>query len=101
MLEIRPTCENCDKLLPNGSPDAMICSFECTFCLDCVTNVLKDVCPNCGGGFEKRPARPNDCFTINCVSNFPLSTEKKHKPVYMEIFKPILDRFRDTAPGKR
>ena len=60
MLEIRPHCENCSKKLPNESEEAMICSFECTFCKDCVENVLKNVCPNCGGGLEKRPIRPQN-----------------------------------------
>lgn len=59
MLEIRPNCENCDKNLPNNSLEAMICTFECTFCVACVTGVLNHTCPNCGGGFEKRPIRPD------------------------------------------
>lgn len=58
MLEIRLNCENCDKSLPNECDAAMICSYECTFCTDCVASVLENVCPNCGGGFEKRPTRP-------------------------------------------
>jgi hypothetical protein len=58
MLELRPTCENCDRALPPASLDARICSFECTFCADCVASVLNDVCPNCGGGFTARPIRP-------------------------------------------
>jgi uncharacterized protein len=58
MLELRPTCENCDRTLPPSSLDARICSFECTFCADCVAAVLQDVCPNCGGGFAPRPIRP-------------------------------------------
>jgi uncharacterized protein len=58
MLELRPTCENCDRPLPPASLDARICSFECTFCADCVASVLNDVCPNCGGGFTARPVRP-------------------------------------------
>ncbi len=58
MLEIRLNCENCNTPLPNESDEAMICSFECTFCKTCVDEVLKNVCPNCGGGFEKRPTRP-------------------------------------------
>jgi hypothetical protein len=58
MLEIRPTCENCEvQLLPN-SREAMICSFECTFCRTCVEGILDNVCPNCGGGFSARPVRP-------------------------------------------
>lgn len=36
----------------------MICTFECTFCRDCVTRVYGGVCPNCGGNFEARPIRP-------------------------------------------
>jgi hypothetical protein len=38
--------------------EACICSYECTFCTDCVEGVLENVCPNCGGGFEFRPVRP-------------------------------------------
>ncbi|MBL8368249.1 MAG: DUF1272 domain-containing protein, partial [Candidatus Accumulibacter sp.] len=30
MLELRPNCECCDRDLPPESPEAMICSFECT-----------------------------------------------------------------------
>ncbi|MCL4167748.1 UNVERIFIED_CONTAM: hypothetical protein GTU68_066191 [Idotea baltica] len=58
MLELRPNCECCDKDLPVDSAEAMICTYECTFCRYCVTNILENVCPNCGGGFEKRPIRP-------------------------------------------
>ena len=48
MLELRPNCELCDADLPPASPDARICTYECTFCAACVENVLHDVCPNCG-----------------------------------------------------
>ena len=58
MLELRPNCELCDKDLPPGAVDARICTYECTFCAACVEDVLHDVCPNCGGGFEPRPIRP-------------------------------------------
>ena len=58
MLEIRPNCELCDRDLPAISWEARICSYECTFCADCVENILNNVCPNCGGGFENRPIRP-------------------------------------------
>lgn len=58
MLEMRPNCEHCNKDLPNTSHEAMICTFECTFCQDCVSDVLQNVCPNCGGGFQSRPTRP-------------------------------------------
>ncbi|MEK1894783.1 MAG: DUF1272 domain-containing protein [Rhizobium sp.] len=58
MLELRPNCECCDKDLPPDSAAAMICSFECTFCADCVADVLCGVCPNCGGDLVRRPVRP-------------------------------------------
>lgn len=76
MLEIRPTCENCNKSLPYDSDEAMICTFECTFCKDCVENVLHRICSNCGGGFEKRPIRPEGLF-----KEYPISTKVVHKPI--------------------
>jgi hypothetical protein len=58
MLELRPNCECCDKDLPPDSREAMICSYECTFCADCVETKLGGGCPNCGGDFAPRPHRP-------------------------------------------
>ena len=43
-LDLRPNCECCDKDLPPSSPMARICSYECTFCADCVEGVLFNVC---------------------------------------------------------
>ncbi|MCP4092446.1 MAG: DUF1272 domain-containing protein [Planctomycetes bacterium] len=57
MLEMRPACEHCNHALPHDSTEAWICSYECTFCSTCVHGVLDQVCPNCGGNFEKRPTR--------------------------------------------
>lgn len=57
MLEIKPNCECCDKALPADSTEAMICSYECTFCRHCVEIEFDNVCPNCGGNFEARPIR--------------------------------------------
>jgi hypothetical protein len=57
-LELRPNCELCDCDLPANSPDARICSYECTYCAGCVESILRNVCPNCGGGFAPRPVRP-------------------------------------------
>jgi hypothetical protein len=57
-LQLRPNCEYCDKDLPPNAVDARICSYECTFCADCVETKLHNVCPNCGGGFAPRPIRP-------------------------------------------
>ena len=58
MLELRPNCELCDRDLPPADPDARICTYECTFCAECVDNVYAGVCPNCGGNFVPRPIRP-------------------------------------------
>lgn len=57
MLELRPNCECCDRDLP-PSAEAYICSFECTWCATCADEVLKGVCPNCGGELVRRPVRP-------------------------------------------
>ena len=69
MLELRPTCECCGADLPPSSGDAMICSFECTFCRSCVDSRLDGVCPNCGGGFVPRPIRP-----AALLERYPAST---------------------------
>ena len=58
MLELRPNCECCDADLPPDAPNAVICSFECTFCSKCAKDTFSNVCPNCGGNFEARPIRP-------------------------------------------
>ena len=58
MLELRPNCECCDRDLPPESAEAWICTFECTFCSDCVEQKLNGMCPNCGGNFSPRPIRP-------------------------------------------
>lgn len=82
MLELRPTCEHCNKPLPPDSEEARICSYECTFCADCVDNVLHNVCPNCGGGFEHRPIRPaHNWANDNYLGNDPASTIVRHCPV--------------------
>lgn len=79
MLELRPSCEHCNKALPFNSREAMVCTFECTFCKDCVDNVLLKVCPNCGGGFEKRPIRP-----AQLLKKYPASTKQVYKPVDLD-----------------
>jgi hypothetical protein len=74
-LELRPNCECCDKDLPPNATDAMICTFECTFCRDCVETRLGGVCPNCGGNLEPRPIRPETKLAKN-----PPSTKRVLKP---------------------
>lgn len=81
MLELRPTCEHCNKVLPPASTEAMICSYECTFCRDCVT-LLENVCPNCGGGFTPRPIRPAHAWKPGVsLDGHPATGKSTHKPV--------------------
>jgi hypothetical protein len=80
-LVLRPNCELCDRDLPPQSPLARICSFECTFCADCVDSVLQNVCPNCGGGFAARPIRPARAWRPGlCVATRPASARRVHTP---------------------
>jgi len=82
MLELRPTCENCNAALPPDSTEAMICSFECTFCRFCVETVLHNVCPNCGGGFCPRPIRPTKDWKVAVyLGAYPASPTVRHRPV--------------------
>ena len=82
MLELRPTCEHCNKALPPESTEARICTYECTFCADCVENVIGNVCPNCGGGFERRPVRPAQNWKGgNYLGKDPASTRVLHRPI--------------------
>ncbi|GAB3011833.1 DUF1272 domain-containing protein [Bowmanella dokdonensis] len=62
MLALRPNCEGCDRDLPPDGTEAMICSYECTYCRSCVDKILANVCPNCGGGFCPRPIRPTKAY---------------------------------------
>jgi uncharacterized protein len=75
MLSLRPNCECCDRDLPPDSVEATICTFECTFCRECATNVLKGKCPNCGGELVQRPRRPQAL-----LAKYPASTERVLKP---------------------
>lgn len=81
MLEIRPICENCACDLPPSTTEARICSFECTFCRTCVEGKLQNVCPNCGGGFEKRPVRVKKVYNGVSVGNHRPTKERIHRPV--------------------
>jgi hypothetical protein len=53
---MRQVCERCEAALAADGP-AVICSFECTFCVDCADGTLAHVCPNCGGELVARPRR--------------------------------------------
>ncbi|HET8894421.1 MAG TPA: DUF1272 domain-containing protein [Gaiellaceae bacterium] len=54
-LEMRESCERCGAVLA-ADGEAVICSFECTFCADCGA-AMDHVCPNCGGELVARPKR--------------------------------------------
>jgi hypothetical protein len=76
MLQLRPSCESCDKTLPADSIEARICSFECTFCATCADTIFRNTCPNCGGELLTRPRRPADKLAAN-----PPSIERVFKPM--------------------
>jgi len=96
MLEIRPNCEHCDKNLPNTSTEAMICSFECTYCEKCALGIFENVCPTCAGNFEKRPIRPKIM-----VRKYPVSTKRVLKPKDLEEAKKLSEKFKNTLSIER
>lgn len=75
MLQLRPSCECCNKDLPPDSEEARICSFECTFCAACADGPLGGICPNCGGGLVARPRRP-----AHLLAKYPASTLRVYQP---------------------
>ena len=76
ILDIRPECERCGKELPNGAPDARICTFECTFCATCTDGELAGICPNCGGNIVHRPTRPEEL-----LKKYPVKAAPQHHSV--------------------
>lgn len=96
MLALRPVCENCGKQLPPESTEAMICTFECTFCQTCVEEVLQNVCPNCGGGFSPRPVRPKHLLEKN-----PPTSQIIFQPVDPEMQKSLIQRLGGIPPHQR
>lgn len=95
MLELRPSCENCQRALPPESEQALICSFECTFCSECGLR-LQGVCPNCGGNLCPRPIRPQSKW-----AKFPASAHAKHKPVDWTAHAELVARVGALAPAAR
>ena len=102
MLELRPNCELCDRDLPSESADARICSYECTFCAACVEDVLQNVCPNCGGGFQPRPIRPARAWreTTGLV-NDPPGDRRRHTPYTREQLEAFSATLRGIPPDRR
>jgi uncharacterized protein len=102
MLELRPTCEHCNKALRPDSLEARICSYECTFCAACVEDVLGDVCPNCGGGFTARPIRPaRNWKDDNYLGKDPAATQVKHQPVDPALHRIFAAGIESLSPEQR
>ena len=104
MLELRPNCELCDKDLPPQSTEARICTYECTYCADCVDNVLHNVCPTCGGGFVPRPIRPIKAWRPDRklgLQYHPASTKRVHSKFSCEDIKAHVERIRHIPPQDR
>ena len=102
MLELRPICEHCARALPPDSAEALICSFECTFCSACAHEVLGDVCPNCGGNFVARPIRPRTNWKgDNYLGKYPASARAKHRPVDVASHAAFAAQMRAIAPASR
>ena len=101
-LELRPNCEMCDVDLPPASTAARICTYECTFCADCVERLLRNVCPNCGGGFERRPVRPRTAHRPGVsLEHQPASTKRVHLKVSREDVAELVGSLQDIEPRDR
>ncbi|MFZ2007948.1 MAG: DUF1272 domain-containing protein [Stellaceae bacterium] len=102
MLQLRPNCEACDKDLPPDALDARICSYECTFCADCVETMLHNVCPNCAGGFAPRPIRPKTGRRPGVgLDKQPASTQRVHLKYDRADIAAFSARVKDIPPSER
>jgi hypothetical protein len=101
-LQLRPNCECCDRDLVPNDTEAMICSFECTFCRTCAQDILLNVCPNCGGGFTPRPIRPSmEHRKRVSLMQHPASEKRVLKPVDKEQHRVFADNVKDILPENR
>lgn len=96
MLAIRPNCEHCNKELPNTSTEAMICSFECTYCKKCALEIFENVCPSCSGNFVPRPIRPK-----KMIEKYPAAAKRVFKPKDLVKAKQNSSEFKNIPPEKR
>jgi uncharacterized protein len=101
-LQLRPNCEYCDKDLPPNATEARICSYECTYCAECVEAKLHNVCPNCGGGFAPRPIRPTREWRPGAsTGNHPPSSKCMHLSFGLDEVAVFSARIRDIPPEER
>lgn len=96
MLEIRPNCEHCNKDLPNTSTEAMICSFECTYCRTCAIKIFENVCPSCSGNFVERPIRPS-----KMIEKHAASVKRTFVPKNLEKARINTENFKHILPEQR
>jgi hypothetical protein len=102
MLELRPNCEMCDVDLPPEAENARICSYECTFCADCVETHLLNVCPNCGGGFVPRPIRSKGAHRAGTgLGHHPAGTRRRAMSHATDAVAALSARLRDMPPAER
>jgi hypothetical protein len=102
MLALRPNCELCDIDLPPDAPNARICTYECTFCADCVETRLRNVCPNCGGGFVPRPIRPAREWRPGLtIAQRPPSDKRVHLSYNLDDIAQHSARIRNIPPEER
>ncbi|WP_108661438.1 DUF1272 domain-containing protein [Acuticoccus kandeliae] len=104
MLELRPNCELCDRDLPPDSGEARICTYECTYCADCVAHILHNVCPTCGGGFERRPIRPRRSWRPERrlgLAFDPASDTRRHTRFSRDDIAAHVARIRGLRPEER
>jgi hypothetical protein len=104
MLALRPNCELCDCDLPPDSAAARICTYECTYCADCVDRVLENVCPTCGGAFVPRPIRPRISWRPEKrlgLSHHPASEVRHHSSFTKEEINAFVARIRHIPPHQR
>ena len=101
MLGLRPNCELCDRDLPPLA-GARICSYECTFCVECAENRLRNVCPNCGGGFVPRPIRPAQAWREGTgLAADPAGTRRRRSRYSDVEIDDLVARLADIDPADR
>jgi hypothetical protein len=102
MLALRPNCELCDVDLPPDAANARICSYECTFCAECVETVLRNVCPNCGGGLVARPIRPRRAWRAGAgLRHDPPDTQRRRLRYTMDQVAELTEELSDIPPHER
>ena len=91
----------CDVDLPPNAENARICTYECTFCAECVDR-LQNVCPNCGGGFAPRPIRPaNEWRPGLSVAKQPAGTTRRSLSYPMDEISAFSSRVAGVDPADR